>query len=259
MSTPCTTCGEPLADDAIRCPTCGALASPRTDETRIEQTGSEDAPPWSIPIREPAVASQDHRSGSRRGVALVALAVAAFVLTVVLGSQLLGADDPGTTSRGAGADDVAGPEPAGIDAASVTTETTTTTAPTITQTSAPEPTTTSAPPTTAAPSTTVAARTAPNGTGSVPALSTSFRGWIAQLESVPYAAGTDGLADEWERTRVAAPGAVALRSDDWSGLGDGFWVLLDPGPFSSAEDVRSFCSSVGLDDDGACLARELRG
>ena len=110
-----------------------------------------------------------------------------------------------------------------------------------------------------APTTTVAgARTGPNGTGSVPALSTSFRGWLAQLTSVPYSAGTDGLAEEWQRLRGAVPGAVAARSDDWSAFRDGFWVLVDPGPFSSADDVRAFCARAGFDGD-SCLPRELRG
>ena len=72
-------------------------------------------------------------------------------------------------------------------------------------------------------------------------------------------AGTEALAEEWERTRAAAPGVVAARSNDWSAFGDGFWVLLDPGPFASADEVRAFCASAGLDGDGECLARELRG
>lgn len=265
MSTPCTTCGEPLADDALRCPACGALASPQTDETPTGETRLDDAPPWSIPIREPAVEpAGEARPGRGRAVALASLAVLALVLAVALGSRLLGDDGSDTASRDPGTDEVASPAPAGIDADDVTTTTTaptTTVAPTTTQTSEPEA--ASAPTTTAAPATTttvaMAMRTAPNGTGSVPALSTSFRGWLAQLKSVPYAAGTDGLAEEWQRTRAVAPDAVALRSDDWSGLGDGFWVLVEPGPFSSADDVRSFCASAGLEGDDACLPRELRG
>lgn len=260
MSTPCTTCGEPLADDDVRCPTCGALAPPPIDEPR-----GADPPPWSIPIREPAVvAPEGRRTSPARAIALVALAVAAFLLTVVLGSRLLGDDGRGTTSGGAASDEVALDQTGGLDAGSVAADTTattsTTTAPT-TSSSVPHSTTTADPATTAAsaaaPSTTVAP--APSGTGDVPALSTSFRGWIAQLTSVPYAAGADGLAEEWERVRASVPGAVAARSDDWAGLRDGFWVLVDPGPFSSAEQVEAFCASAGFDGGGACLARELRG
>ena len=268
MSTPCTTCGEPLADDALRCPTCGALASPAVDETRAadETRSLDDAPPWAIPIREPApAAAQEPRAGTGRTVALAALAIGVFALTVVVGAQLLGDDDSGAASRGTGSGEVASPdESGGIDGdavAETTTTTTSTTSPTTTETTAAESTTTTGAPTTSsAPTTTVDSfRTAPNGTGSVPALSTSFRGWLAQLKSVPYEAGTEALAEEWERTRADAPGVVAARSSDWSAFGEGFWVLVDPGPFSSADDVRSFCESAGLTADGACLVRELRG
>ena len=262
MSTPCTTCGQPLHADDDRCPTCGALASPAAaDETR-----TDGAPPWSIPIREPrTTAPQGEHPGRGRTVGLALLAVGAFLLTVALGSRVLGDDDSGAASGDtAQADPVRADESGGIDADAVRPETTTTTptsttALTTTTTVAESTTTTATPDTTVAPSTTVAARTAPNGTGSVPALSTSFRGWIAQLKSVPYDAGTDGLAEEWERTRPTAPGVVAARSNDWSAFGDGFWVLLDPGPFGSAAEVRAFCASAGLDGDGECLPRELRG
>ena len=266
MSTPCTTCGEPLADDAARCPTCGALASPAVDETRaVDQTRSiDDAPPWAIPIREPApVAEPEVRAGSGRTLALAALAIGMFALTVVAGSQLLGDDDSGASSGDADADEVATPdESGGLDGSELgDTTTTSATAPTTTETTVADTTTTTSTPTTStAPTTTAASfRTEPNGTGSVPALSTSFRGWLAQLKSVPYDAGTAALAEEWERTRADAPGVVAARSSDWSAFGEGFWVLVDPGPFSSADDVRSFCESAGLTAEGACLARELRG
>jgi len=266
MSTPCTTCGEPLADDDARCPTCGALASPVVDETRaVDQPRSlDDAPPWAIPIREPApVPEPEARPASGRTIALAALAIGVFVLTVVVGSQLLGDDDSSASSGETDADEVATPdESGGLDGVALEdTTTTSTTAPTTTETTVAETTTTTSTPTTsAAPTTTVASfRTEPNGTGSVPALSTSFRGWLAQLKSVPYDAGTAALAEEWERTRADAPGVVAARSSDWSALGEGFWVLVDPGPFSSADDVRSFCEAAGLTAEGACLARELRG
>lgn len=277
MSTPCTTCGQPLPAADDRCATCGALASPAGDESvslaPTDSTTADDAPPWSIPIREPrAAAPTEDRSGHRRPAALALLAGAVLVAMLVLGSQALGGDDD---DAGTASGDTAQPDPdevdesGGIDvdafrAETTTSTTATTAAPTSTETTAPPstapapaPATTSAPP---SPTTTAfAARTGPNGTGSVPALSTGFRGWLAQLTSVPYGVGTDGLSEEWQRLRVEVPGAVAARSDDWAAFRDGFWVLVDPGPFSSADDVRSFCASVGLDGDGECLPRELRG
>lgn len=269
MSTPCTTCGEPLADDALRCPTCGALASPGVDETRVvDQTRSlDDAPPWAIPIREAApapAAASDARTPTGRTIALAALAIGVFVLTAMIGTRLLGDDDSSASSRDAGSDEVASPDETGGldgDAVAETTSTTSTSTSSTTETTVADTTTTTSTPTTsAAPTTTVDSfRTAPNGTGSVPALSTSFRGWLAQLKSVPYDAGTAALAEEWERTRADVPGVVAARSSDWSAFGEGFWVLVDPGPFSSADEVRSFCESAGFTADGACLVRELRG
>jgi len=263
MSTPCTTCGKPLDVTARRCPTCGELASPHDEETRT----LDDALPWSIPIREPGTGRRDDGpSVAARAGALAVLALVVTAATLLLVSRLF--DDGGS---GATAGDTDQPERTERAAAQTDATTRTTAAPTTTETTVADTTTTSTAPTTSttlAPTTTVptpttlgvrAARTEPNGTGSVPALSTSFRGWIAQLRSVPYDAGTDALAQEWERTRAAAPGAVAARSNDWSAFGDGFWVLLDPGPFGSADEVRSFCASAGLGGEGSCLARELRG
>lgn len=274
MSTPCTTCGQPLPAADDRCPTCGALASPAVDETvslaATDGTTADDAPPWSIPIREPrAVAPTEDRSGHRRSAALALLAGAVLVAMLAFGAQALGGDDD---DAGTASGDTAQPDPdevdesGGIDVDAFRAETTTSTtpataAPTTTETTPPSS-TAPAPTTTVPPSPTTtafAARTGPNGTGSVPALSTGFRGWLAQLTSVPYDVGTDALAEEWQRLRDGVPGAVAARSDDWAAFRDGFWVLVDPGPFSSADDVRSFCASAGFAGDGECLPRELRG
>lgn len=262
MSTPCTTCGEPLAADALRCPACGERSAGAIDEIR----SLDDAPPWSIPIREPAtVEPAEPPSGASRARALAVLVVVVFAATMLLVSRLFDHGGSGTTADDSGqsrwTEGAVAETTTSTVASSTTTETTvadTTTSTTEASTTTTVPPTTTAPP----PTTTMAVRTArtpPNGTGSVPALSTSFRGWVAQLRSVPYDAGADGLAADWERTRAVAPGAVAARSSDWSAFGDGFWVILDPGPFASADDVRSFCASAGLTADGACLARELRG
>lgn len=271
MSTPCTTCGEPLDPADERCPTCAALASPVEDARPVagDPTRADAAPPWSIPIREPMASPRPTpTSGIGRLAGMAVVGVVVLALAALLASRLLddGEDTAGTAGETAQADPVASDESGGMDPDAISTSTTaapssttTTTAPTTTTTVVA---TTVAPTTTAAPRTTTTtggARTAPNGTGSVPALSTSFRGWLAQLTSVPYDAGTDGLADEWKRLRGAVPGAVAARSDDWAAFRDGFWVLVDPGPFSSPEEVRAFCASAGFDGDGACLPRELRG
>lgn len=272
MSTPCTTCGEPIDPTDGRCPTCAAAARPDpTDEAvvavaAVDPTRTSEAPPWSIPIREPAAVAVAPTTDRRpRLLGLALLAVAVLAVAALVGTLLLDRDSGTTTGDTAQADPVDTDERAGLDVEAIRpTSTTATTAP---STTAPATTTTAAPTTTAAapaaPATTTttasAARTGPNGTGSVPALSTSFRGWLAQLTSVPYSAGTAALADEWERLRAAVPDPVAARSDDWSAFRDGFWVLVDPGPFRSADEVRSFCAAAGFDGDGTCLPRELRG
>lgn len=278
MSTPCTTCGEPLDPAVDRCPACTALASPSVEETAVtdpDATRVVAAPPWSIPIREPAATvPSTSRPASGRGprVAVVAVVVVVVVVLALLaGSRLLdSADDTGTASGATPSGDPVETDSAGTDPGFAARETTTTTAaatPATTQTTgatssatvpAPVAPTTSTAPTTSAPQASPA-RTGPNGTGSVPALSTGFRGWLAQLTSVPFEAGTDGLSDEWQRLRGAVPGAVAARSNDWAAFRDGFWVLVDPGPFGSADEVRAFCASAGFDGDAACLPRELRG
>lgn len=282
MTTPCATCARPLDPADERCPGCDAPVPSAGDETvavvAVDATHVEDAPPWSIPIREPAVAARAALQPRRRpGPRLAIVAAIVVVLALVVGSRLLGDDQDADTASVVTPDDepVRADESGGMGPGFAPRPTTTTT----TTTPAPTPETTGAPTTVVIPTIPVAptsvgapvaatpaprmvasqARTGPNGTGSVPALSTSFRGWLAQLTSVPYDAGTDGLADEWQRIRGAVPGAVAARSDDWSAFRDGFWVLVDPGPFGSPDEVRAFCSSAGFDGEGACLPRELRG
>ncbi len=114
--------------------------------------------------------------------------------------------------------------------------------------------------TTTAPTTTTTATTSPPSAGSARQLSSSFRGgWIAQLTSVPTSAGTDAVDSAWSKATTYAADAVVTRSDDWSSLEPGYWVVLDTGPFGSADDVRAFCASIGHADQSDCLARQLSG
>lgn len=272
MTTPCTSCGAPVAPGELRCPECDALAPvPDVADVDGDQTRA-DVPPWSIPIREPEAtgprAERRHPVGAGRRpdlgrmAGLVLLAVAVLALTVVIGAELL-TDDGGGEPRAA--DVGTSDESAGLDARSVRAEgesaadeatTSTTASTTTTSTTATTTSTTQAPP----PPTTTTRPAVPAGTGSVPALSSSFRGgWVAQLTSVPYSAGTARLEAAWEVARGYAADAVAARSDDWTSLRDGYWVLVDPGPFSSADEVRAFCSAAGHADRDDCLPRELDG
>ena len=76
------------------------------------------------------------------------------------------------------------------------------------------------------------------------------------LTSVPYSSGTGRLEAAYAEVRRVVPQAVAARGDDWSSLGDGYWVLVRTG-FGSAAEVRSFCAGADTSRTD-CSARELR-
>lgn len=274
MTIPCANCGTSIADDEYRCPTCDALAPvPEPDGP----DGEAAILPWAIPIRErrrPPVRSRDPLRPAAYGV----LALALLAGLVAIGAQVLGGGDAGTESGRDSevAGDVVDADP-GVDAqadepSSEDSDTTsdgdgpTASAPTTASSTAPAaatPTTTSTTsPTTAAPRSTttppaVAASTRP---GSVPMLSSSFSGgWIAQLTSVPASAGPDAIEAAWSQARSDAPGAVVTRSDDWSSLQPGYWVVVSSGPFADVDDVRTYCASIPQGARTECLARQLTG
>ncbi len=279
MTMPCTSCGRPLDDDAYRCPECGTLAPlPPVDDARYPRTVFDQAAPtaatgtseqgddtaaipWAIPIRESRATGGDRRDPMR--AAMIAVLVVAVVAgTIVVAGSLL--------SGGSGADAT----PSAADATTSSTATTvtdaggdrsspptTTTAPptTTSSTTAPSTTTSTAPPAPTTVPTTVAPATGA-GAGDATVLPASFGGgWIAQLTSVPASAGADMVEQEWRRSRADAPDAVVTQSDDWTSMSPGYWVVLDAGPFASADAVRSFCASIGHADSSDCLARQLTG
>lgn len=208
--------------------------------------------PWEIEIRDrgsepPLPPKQPRRRGAgRRVLALVVLGIACFLATIGLLGWLLGdGDDDERTTPSTSAPITFAPREQ---------EPTTTAAPTTT-TSSTTTTTTSTTTTTTAPTTTVAPSA---GTGAVPALSRSFGGgWVAMLTSVPYSAGTARLEGAYAEVRGAAPGAVAARGEDWASLGDGYWVLVEPGPFGSEAEVRAWCAGLGGGRTD-CAPRQLR-
>lgn len=253
MTIPCANCGEPLADDAYRCPACDALA-PLPDDG-LDRT---EALPWAIPIRDGPSDStmRSAPSDPLRPVMLGVLLVAILAGVVVLASGVIGGDG--------GDDDPAATEVAGetADARVETDPTTSTTADdatttTSSTTSSSTTSTTTSTTTTTAPTTSTTAAPSP---GSVSQLSSSFRGgWVAQLTSVPTSAGSEAVENAWSKARSYASGAVVTRSDDWSSLERGYWVVVDAGPFESADEVRAFCASVAHGEEADCLPRELSG
>lgn len=222
-----------------------------------------DRAPWEIEIRDrgsqrPQAPREPQRRRSAPGglVALVVLGIACVAATLALLGWLTGDGDQDTAQEA--------PTPTtspitfaprlDAPAAAAPATTTTTTVATTAITTAPPATTGAAPPaTTTAPATAAPA----SGTGSVPALSSSFGGgWVAMLTSVPYSSGTSRLEAAFAEVRRVAPDAAAARGEDWSSLGDGYWALVRTG-FGSAGEVRSFCA--GIDTSRVdCAARELR-
>ena len=279
MRVPCTTCGEPVTDDDIRCRMCGTLSPPLPGtsvfaaavvpepEDAVPWDEPTSAEPWAIPIRGPRVPEvvlSPERPDVFRTVtyAVVAVAVLAGVVVAAAG-MLTGGSESGELTEAAPVADR--DEVASDSAASSTTEATTPTTSTSTSTTTtemPSPAAAADQPSeetgasSAAPAPTRSV--APTGSSSpVPVLAASFRsGWVAQLTSVPASADTESLEASFERVRADAPGAVATRSDDWPSLRPGYWVIVAPGPFGSEDEVRAFCARTGRSADG-CLPRLL--
>ncbi len=271
--TPCHHCGAPTD------------AGPGADgRTRCDDCAAETAPPWAIEIRDPEVHAADGHvdpPATTRALAVLALGVAALAGTLVLGSRLLVDDEPLATGAAPDADvDELATDGSTTTSAPTTTRPTTTSSPTTTGPTTTGPTATTGPTTTApattgpttsdrtgtrgatttAPATTTGATTgsgsSEGSTGRVPALRDDFAGgWVAQLTSVPTSAGTARLEQAWDDVRGEVPDAVAATSDEWDSLRDGYWVLVDDGPFASSDDVRAFCAGVAVE----CLPRELQG
>jgi hypothetical protein len=264
MTVPCTSCGQALTPDDLRCPTCGTLAPPRPGasvfapeapasrrtEEPAEPQDETVVEPWSIPIRDSPRVAEPVGAGpsdSMRAVTYGVVVVAVLVAVVALASSVLGSGDDDLASGGDSTttserddNEVLGD----VEAADATTTS-----------SAPATTTSSSSTTTSTTTSTPTVARASSGT--VPVLSPSFRrGWVAQLTSVPASAGSSALESSWERVRADVPGVVAARSDEWPSLSPGYWVLVAPGPFGSEDDVRAFCSSAGRSSD-SCLPRML--
>lgn len=274
MTIPCANCGTAIAADQYRCPTCDALAP--VDETAVAARHETDGPagdqtgtvPWAIPIREgarggapPPRRSRDPLRTAVHGLLAVALLAG---LLAIAGGFLGGGGDTETASEsepdvtGEVVDDEVEIDDGPTTTSSADETTSTTTPPTSSTTSSPSTSTIS---TTAVPrSTTTATSPAPARPGSAPVLSSSFRGgWIAQLTSVPASTGEDAIEAAWSEARSDAAGAVVTRSDDWSSLERGFWVVVAPGPFSDADDARAYCARIPDSARTDCLPRELTG
>ncbi|WP_274557366.1 serine/threonine-protein kinase [Streptomyces spiramyceticus] len=79
--------------------------------------------------------------------------------------------------------------------------------------------------------------------------------WIAQLHSEPLSSGSAALDRRLATVRRQVPGAQVLRSDDFSSLRPGYWVIYAPGPFSNGRQALSFCAERGRTTANECVGR----
>ncbi|HEX6934717.1 MAG TPA: hypothetical protein VF162_21430 [Streptosporangiaceae bacterium] len=81
--------------------------------------------------------------------------------------------------------------------------------------------------------------------------------WIAQLASVPIAAGTAHLDAVLARVRRQIPAARVLDSADYASLNPGFWVVYYQGPFTNGGDALTYCAAHGRLTANQCIGRFL--
>lgn len=262
---------EPASTHGVASDDADASGSVAADADR----STEPEFPWQIELRDPRsaepVSVAELGLDPRRRVPFGAL-VAAGLVVALIGAALLTrsggpGDDVATTASPTTAApattapdtsvEVAGDrverDPATTSSEPIDASTTATTAETTT--TAPTTTTTTAPPTT---TTTIATAIEPPPPD-VPMLASSFRGgWVAQLSSVRQASGSQRLSDAYAVVARDAERAVVADSDEWAVLSDGYWVIVDPGPFASSDEVQSWCAAAGRSSSD-CIPRQLSG
>jgi hypothetical protein len=81
--------------------------------------------------------------------------------------------------------------------------------------------------------------------------------WIAQLASLPVSQGATVRDAMLADVRSEVPEAQVLRTDDFSSLSPGFWVLYLPQAFSSGSEVIAWCDSNGRESNDDCYAAYL--
>lgn len=101
-------------------------------------------------------------------------------------------------------------------------------------------------------------RTPETSPGTSPAVTPpagTVNGWIAQLYSAPVSEGAADRDRRLDAIRRAVPEAVYLRSDDYTSLKPGYWVIYAPGPFADGRDALDFCAERGRTSSNTCLGR----
>jgi SPOR domain len=201
----CPRCGSTLAPDQEWCLACGAAAETEVAEPRG----------WRVPIA--------------LGGGLGLLALIGVVLPIVAlanGPDKLASTTPTPTPT------AAAPAPTTVPTA--TPFPTATTSPGATVTPAPGATVTPTPSTTATPS-----ATATTGSGSFPGW-TGGDGWTIIIESATTQSKAESVASS-AQTQGLTPGI--LKSDDYSSLNAGYWVVFS-GHYASKSEAQSSLDGV---------------
>lgn len=78
--------------------------------------------------------------------------------------------------------------------------------------------------------------------------------WIAQLASLSVADGSAKRDSMLAEVRADVPEAQVLRTDDYSSLGPGYWVIFLPRAFGRGAQVIDWCDSHGRASNNTCYA-----
>lgn len=89
------------------------------------------------------------------------------------------------------------------------------------------------------------------------ATSLSHDVWIAQLASVPTAAGISQLRRMLRQVQIEIPGAKYLDSSRYASLKPGFWVVYYRGPFRNGNQALDYCATHGRTGPNQCIGRFL--
>jgi hypothetical protein len=81
--------------------------------------------------------------------------------------------------------------------------------------------------------------------------------WVAQLASVPIAAGSSQLHAVLARAQSEVPGARYLNSSDYGSLNSGYWMVYFAGNFQNGNQALAFCADHGRYTRNQCVGRFL--
>lgn len=223
----CPSCGTDVREGARFCPGCGVTVASPAPATTPWAAGKAAAPgaakqPMFVaaPAPPPPPVAGPPPPGPRVAPIALAAGVVVALLVIGVGAFLLAGEDPAqneTATQGAG------PNSDGDATDPTSRSTAATTSP-------------------RTPPQTAADPSAPRGMSGT---------WIAVL--ISYRTQEEAQA----YLPQAPPGSQVLRTDDYSSLRAGYWIVYHDGGFRSGREAADFCLSVGRTTPQECFARFL--